>query len=178
MRLLIIGSSIMQLWPDPAAAFPQVAVRNAAIGGTTTGSWRELAGAVFAAEPADAVLLYAGSNDLNLEIDPAVIIANTLAIRARLPVSMAWLGILRCPQKMAMVPQIALIQQSVAAQLPDGDLIVDGSPALADGDRYNPACFLDDGLHLTGLGYRQLEAVIVPPLRAWLVGLQRQAAAG
>ncbi len=172
MRLLLLGSSIMQGWSDALASFPGHQVVNRAIGGTTAAQWRGWIAEHLAAGPCDRVLLYCGSNDLNAGATAEGVIGDVLAIRATLArlrpgLPLAWLTVMRCPQKLPRWADIDRINATVAAGLPACDRVVDLNAVLATADVADPR-YQEDALHLTAAGYADFAAQVRRDLAGWI----------
>jgi len=171
--ILMAGSSIFELWTTAAELAPGFQVCNRAVGGTHTSYWTEHIREVLAADSPVAVLFYCGSNDLNFDVPPAMILENVrqvrAAVRETLPAAgFAYFGIIKAPQKAGKWELIDRLNADVRAGLPEGDLYVDTNRVFFREGKPVVSCFLEDGLHLTAEGYQALTSFARPLVRTWL----------
>lgn len=80
-KILLVGSSIFELWANAATVAPGAAVINRAVGGTITSYWKAKLADVLASVSPDVVLFYCGSNDINNCVSGEEIVANTVRCR-------------------------------------------------------------------------------------------------
>ena len=174
--LLLIGSSIMEHWFNPAALAPSPAWRvvNRAIGGTTTAYWAEHLPAVLAAENPDAVLAYVGSNDFAQAIPAATIAQNLRICRDYVRIQnkntlFGYLGIIKAPQRLGKFPGITVANAAARAVLDPSDFWFETDPVFLHPDGAPvTAHYVEDGLHLTPAAYEAFTAALNPSLRPWL----------
>ena len=167
LRLLMVGSSIFEQWPNPAAAFPGCEVTNAAVGGTQTTDWIEkLPGCLDQHRP-DVLSLYCGSNDLADGRDADRVVDNLCRLRAQLSdhdpaAGMIYFNVIQCPARREMWETVRRVNQRFREALPNGDTVVNTNTIFLDDQLTppdnTPGMFLDDGVHLTAKGYFILAA--------------------
>jgi len=69
-KVLMIGSSFFQFWPDAAKDFAPIDVLNMGIGGTQIHNWTDYLDTTVAPYAPRGLIIYAGSNDFNIKTDP------------------------------------------------------------------------------------------------------------
>lgn len=181
--VVFLGDSITQGWGDDLSAyFGQMKVANRGISGDTTrGMLIRLQQDVLTLKPT-AVVLLAGTNDLEEKAEPAVIVGNIKLILAGLKAHRADLPVLLCKVfpssagKARPADKIQAINQLLAELVrdqPQVTLVETYKPfADAAGDAL-PAEF-PDLLHPNQAGYQKWAAAIRPVLATW--GLTETAA--
>ena len=170
--ILLLGSSIMEQWSNAGQALAPHRVNNRAIGGTTTSDWLRLMQPIVAESKADRIIFYVGSNDKNQAASPEQVIRQSLRLRSQLSECMpalpvAWIGIMRCPQKLAHWQRIDEINSTIAQGLEAADCMVDVNPGLACSTSGDPRYVADD-LHLSDFGYSAFSRQISAQLAGWL----------
>ena len=156
LDILLVGSSIFEQWPDPAAAAPGRSLRNAAIGGTQTADWLDrLAPALEAHRPRE-VWCYVGSNDFANGVVADVIERNVVRLAAMVESAGAgfvYFAVMKCPAKRPIWPTIDAYHARLARQL--SRPIVDLNAAV-EGQR---GMYQIDGVHLHGAAYDRIAEV-------------------
>lgn len=172
--VLIVGSSIFEQWTTVGDALPGFSARNAAVGGTTTAYWVAHLPPLLAETAPCAVLFYCGSNDLNIEVPEARIVANLERCFAQIPegVPLAYCGIIKAPQKRGKWELIERINQQARALLPTTGLYLEANTVFFPDGAPQEAFFVEDGLHLTDAAYSALGGYAAPLLASWLNGVQ------
>ena len=166
-RLLMVGSSIFEQWVNPAVAFPNCSVVNAAIGGTQTDDWLDRLPDALNQHRPDVLALYCGSNDLARGQSPETVIGNTRRLRELLTgydaaAPMLYFNVIQCPAKLDYWDQVQRVNAAVRELLHPGDTVVDPNAVFVDHQldppQNTPCVFQDDGVHLTAKGYHLLSA--------------------
>ena len=172
--LLLIGSSIMEVWHNFSSLMPGWQVVNRAIGGTTTTYWVERLAAILAEEQPDAVFCYVGSNDVATGASTDDVGEGFRRIREILTaydssIPFACLAIIKAPQRVGRFDEIAAANETERKALQPGDLWIDSDPFFLTADDAPIARhYVEDGLHLTTDAYLELTRHISPDLRDWL----------
>ena len=172
--LLLIGSSIMEVWHNFSSLMPGWQVVNRAIGGTTTTYWVERLAAILAEEQPDAVFCYVGSNDVATGASTDDVGEGFRRIREILTaydssIPFACLAIIKAPQRVGRFDEIAAANETERKALQPGDLWIDSDPFFLTADDAPIARhYVEDGLHLTTDAYLELTQHVAPDLRDWL----------
>ena len=173
-KLLLIGSSIMEVWHNFSSLMPGWHVVNRAIGGTTTTYWVERLAAILAEEQPDAVFCYVGSNDVATGASTDDVGEGFRRIREILTaydsnIPFACLAIIKAPQRLGRFDEIAAANAMERKALQPGDLWIDSDPFFLTADDAPIARhYVEDGLHLTTDAYLELTRHVATDLRDWL----------
>ena len=173
--VLFVGSSSIRLWPT-AERFPRLTVINRGFGGSHISDVNHyLEAAVLKYAPA-VVVFYAGDNDIQAGKPPQRVVADYQQFVRRVQAARADTDIIYIPIKpsVARWDKWPLIQETNAAIRTLGDAnprlhyadVVSGM--LGTDGRPRPELLVEDGLHMTPLGYdiwtdvvgRTIEAVL------------------
>ena len=169
--VLFVGSSSIRLWHTLAADFPEVPTINRGFGGS------QIADSVYFAEQLvgpyrpQAVVMYAGGNDLAdgkspTEVRDAFGAFVTQVRRWAGQVPFAYLSIKPNLSRRRQLPRIrqanGLIRACAAAR--GVDFLDVHAPMLGADGQADPRWFGDDGLHLNAAGYALWTSVV----RDWL----------
>ena len=184
--LVLIGSSILRLWPAAAlreAFGPELAaagIANQAFGGSVTEEVLRAAPAKVVRLRPQVVVYYAGSNDVYAGLPPSVPIANfqafaALVLRDLPRAAIVYISVILSPAQAlsGRAAAVAAVNEGVAA-------FAAAEPRVTfldvNGIFQNPAGLFDPGdlHHLTARAYGELGALLRPPVeRLW-----REACAG
>ena len=175
-KLLLTGSSIMELWSEPETLAPDWRVVNRAVGGTTVSYWVEHLAGVLADERPEAVLAYVGSNDIGSGAVAETVIGGVRQcleiVRAYSPsLPFGYLAIIKAPARLSRFDDIASANAGIRALLSPSDLWLESDPVFLSGGKPVARFFADDDLHLNADAYKALTASIRPGLGAWLARL-------
>lgn len=153
-----LGSSSIHKWTSLQSDMAPWIAKNRGVDGALIDEVRQRFTAQTAMTPPEAIVLYAGENDLARGLSPQNVVAqlDTLVgtVQARLPrVPLFVVSLKPSPTRWPMRPQQRAVNAVLAAQARDhGFTYVDIAPDLfvhgALGDYYQP-----DGVHLTPPGY-------------------------
>ena len=127
--VLLVGSSIFEVWENTENLLPGYRVINRAVGGTITSYWVEHLSEVLMDETPDAVLFYCGSNDINDGIPEKVILKNFSQCRNIVhsyssDALFAYFSIIKAPQKNGKWEWIDRLNTMIQNQLQAKDLYV------------------------------------------------------
>ena len=179
--IVLIGSSIFELWYNFDKAFPGRKVRNLAIGGTTTRDWQEetLLPLLRRENPGE-IILYVGSNDI-LVHEEEEIKRNLLAIRDSIythnpRIGFAYFSIIKAPGKWEQWDKIDRINSWFRNSLKRDDLFYDTDRVFFDDARLREDFFLEDLTHHPRIAYDALVTDVTGFLTDWLD--QREAQRG
>lgn len=179
--VLVVGSSIMQMWTHIAADLAPTPILNHGVSGSRTSEW--LPGApqghwetkVLNLKPA-ALIYYCGSNDINASRPLEETFKNTIDFITRFwnacpDVPVLYLSVIRAPQKKSdgFADEVDALN-AIIRKWAEGEprvRFLDVNPALVDaaGNPLDAGYFVADQLHLTDLGYRKMSELVRPALR-------------
>ena len=174
-KVLLAGSSSLDLWYSAPQAFSPFEVVNMAISGSTTVQWLEWYEKMVVAYKPSAVVLYVGANDLgngkskSAEENAANTITLIRKIRSRLPdVPIYYVGICPCHARPKAWPLIKisnhLVKQFCMLKKDIYYLDVASAACLPDGTP-NPDYFKPDRLHPNDAGYLIWKRVVAGAVR-------------
>ncbi len=161
-RVVFYGSSTFTRWPDMARSFPQVEAINRAFGGSTLAACAWFFGRVVPPHRPDALLLYAGDNDLGdgRTAEEVVLFYDHLMASVAAacgPIPVCFVGIKPSPARLYLRDSIAYandcICQRIAAAGPPHSFLDLSALMLDERGRPRPVLFEADGLHLSPRGY-------------------------
>ena len=162
--LLFVGSSTIRLWPDLAARFAPRPVVQRGFGGSTLAEVVQHRTLLFDPHRPDALVVYAGENDVAEGAAPEAVIARWRALRAALagtPAGAApvvFIELKPSPARFELWPRMAAVNAAMrvlGTHRPDA--FVDTAGFVLDG-RGLPRreLFADDSLHFAAPGYVEL----------------------
>jgi len=173
-KVVFYGSSTFTRWLGLAQDFPQVQALNLGFGGSTLAACAWFFERVVPRQQPDALLVYAGDNDLGDGRTPEEVVLFfeqlLAASRARLgAIPLCFIAIKPSPARLYLRDNIeranALIRQRIAALGPPC-YFLDLYPAMLDGAGLpQRALYEADGLHLSPAGYAQWQPAIAQQLR-------------
>ncbi|WP_210513729.1 GDSL-type esterase/lipase family protein [Hymenobacter terricola] len=161
-KVVFYGSSTFTRWPGLAQSFPQVQTVNLGFGGSTLAACAWFFRQLVPRQQPDALLLYAGDNDLGDGRTPEEVVlfyehlmASITATLGGIPV--CFIGIKLSPARLHLRASVTYandcIRQRIAATGPP-HYYLDVNAAMLDGRDQPPlALFEADGLHLSPQGY-------------------------
>ena len=174
--ILFVGSSIFRRWTNLTEQMAPLPVLNRAFGGSRTGDQLARFAQLIPPYAPKVIVYYCGSNDINADEMPAVIVANFRAFAERVhasfpPTRVVFASIIRAPQKMERWDRVdaanALIRDFCAKD--PRLLFIDVNPAVFDiAGKPRMDLYLDDKLHYLPPAYVEFTAIIKPVLtRVW-----------
>jgi lysophospholipase L1-like esterase len=175
LKIVLVGSSIIQQWGQPKGLPSSIQVVNRGRGGTTAKEWIRWLGDLLEEEQPDALLLYFGSNDINQghtvdEIKHHIAECIHLLHHHSHGCPLAWFDIIKAPQKADKFEMVDDINSEVSQYLYRGDLRILTNDVFLKGDDPIAFYFVEDQLHLTPGAYEALSLHAVPRLVTWLEG--------
>lgn len=162
--IVFYGSSSFRLWHDMAAYFPGYNVVNHGFGGSTLADCNEYFDRLVAAVEPQAIVLYAGDNDLGDGSSPEQVLERLrwFVTRKRETLGdtpMAYVSIKISPARFAIMHGIAytnrLIERALAAER-DVRFVDVTRRMVGRGMMPLLGCYTDDPLHMNREGYRIL----------------------
>lgn len=180
-KVVFYGSSTFTGWPGLAACFPRIQAVNLGFGGSTLAACAWFFEQLVPAHRPDALLLYAGDNDLGdgRTAEEVVLFFDHLlaTVRDRLgAIPVGFVAIKPSPARQSLRAVIeranASIRQRVAAAGPPLHYLDLYAPMLDAHGLPRPALYAADGLHLSPQGY----ALWQHEIGAWLDQLPAQRA--
>jgi lysophospholipase L1-like esterase len=172
-KVVFYGSSTFTYWPKLVQAFPQVQAVNMAFGGSTLAACAWFFKQVVPPQQPDAIMLYAGDNDLGDGRNPEEVVLFYEHLRAAIlaelgPIPVCFVSIKLSPTRLHLRPKIEFVNQCISqriAALGPPHYFLNLYPLMLDAQG-NPQVdlFSGDGLHLSPAGYvlwqREIEAQI------------------
>lgn len=168
--VVFVGSSSFRLWPRLADSFPAHSVINRGFGGCHLSDINHHFHRTVGRHQPRLVLVYAGDNDLADGKSPATVAADFARFRVLLhthvpDATAAFVAIKPSPSRTALLSFQREANQLIADQIrsdPTWTFLDAATPLLGPDGRPDPACFVQDQLHLSPEGYRRWTAVIQP----------------
>jgi lysophospholipase L1-like esterase len=176
--VVFVGSSSIRRWEGLSRDFADYAPIQRGVGGAQLGEVARFTRDLVVRYAPRAVVVYAGTNDLALDVAPAVALDRFRCLRHRLGEGLGWttpvlfVGVVPNPSRWARWSTARSFNAAVAALAADdpGLVYVDGAtPFLATGSPPDASLFVSDGLHLSARGYDLWRA----PIRAALEAVAR-----
>ena len=175
--VLLIGSSILRLWPDPETDLGGAwVVDNQAFGGSVTAEVLEEMGPRVEQRGPRVVVYYCGSNDLMAGIEPSEAFANfaTFAKRLRgaLPrTELLYVSVIRSPAQILLgnLPEVDEFNGRVrgfCAERAGATFVGVGSVFETEGGQPRPQLFTEDFHHLRSMAYQKLGEFLQPHVAA------------
>jgi lysophospholipase L1-like esterase len=158
--VLFVGSSSIRLWPT-AERFPRLTVINRGFGGSHISDVNYHLDATVLKYAVDIIVFYAGDNDIQAGKTPARVLADYQQFVERVHAAKSETDIIYIPIKpsVARWDKWPVIQEANAAvrtytegnpRLHYADVV---PPMLGADGRPRPELLVEDGLHMTPLGY-------------------------
>lgn len=168
-RVVFYGSSTFTRWPKLAKCFPQLEAVNLGFGGSTLAACAWFFEQLVPRQQPDALLIYAGDNDLGdgRTAEEVILFYDHLmaSIRAAFGgIPVVFVAIKLSPARLYLRPSVeyanACIRQRIEEAGP-AHYYLDINPRMVDGrGQPQPALFEADGLHLSPQGYAVWQAEI------------------
>ncbi len=171
--ILLVGSSSIGLWKNPAQDFPGFDIIQRGFGGAQIADVIAVADRIILPYRPRQILLYAGDNDIASGKSPEQVLQDLKSlvadIHAKLPkAQISFISIKPSPSRWHLADQVrkanALIQVYAAAAHPL-EFIDVFSPMLGSDGKPRPELFQADNLHLNRQGYDLWVKLIKPRLK-------------
>ncbi|MBC7920246.1 MAG: GDSL family lipase [Ferruginibacter sp.] len=167
-RVVFYGSSSVRLWDSLSPDFPAIQPLNLGFGGSTLAACAWFFERLVVPTRPDALLLYAGDNDLGDERHPEEVYllfcAMLTLVRQHFPaIPFTYLSIKPSPARWHLVDRIRFTNQIIAGKIATapGCHYVDVFTRMLNAHGYPQAdLFNADGLHLSRKGYRAWQQVL------------------
>lgn len=159
--VVFVGSSSIRMWNTLAEDFPDVATINRGFGGSRVRDSLFYADRIVTPYQPDAVVFYAGDNDLAEGRTPQQVCDDFAAfvrkvLAARPQARIGFVAIKPSPSRVALLPRIteanALVRAYAQAE-PGVDFLDVFTPMVDAKGTPRPELFLEDRLHMNGSGY-------------------------
>jgi lysophospholipase L1-like esterase len=168
------GSSTVRRWEHGMEALASHGLVQRGMGGARLFEIAGFADRLILAHSPSVVVVFAGTNDLadGLGVDATLNAWRCLASRiheAQPGTPFLWVGVTPTPARWSTWVEAAALNAAVAdfaAMHPDLYYVDTPSVFLATGGPPDSSLFLEDGLHLSPLGYSLWESVVLPELAA------------
>lgn len=171
--VLFVGSSSIRLW-DLAASWPDTSTINNGFGGSTLADSIHWFDTVIAPYQPSAIVIYAGDNDISKGLSPSEVEQDftTLAdriVEAHPDVPVVFIAIKPSRKRWEMWPTMKEANDLVAAACArrENFHFADiAAPMLADEQPPATAWFVEDGLHLSEMGYARWTEIVKTAISA------------
>ncbi|MEZ4407842.1 MAG: GDSL-type esterase/lipase family protein [Polyangiales bacterium] len=173
--VVFVGSSSIRRWAGLARSFSDYDPIQRGMGGAQLAEVAVHARALVSVHDPRAVVVFAGTNDIDAGVSPSVVFDRLRCLRWRLGRELGWdrpvlfVGVTPTRARWSQWPSASAFNAS-AASLADGDpglRYVDVAPAfLATGSPPDASLFVSDGLHLSESGYALWHRAIRSALEA------------
>ncbi len=176
--VVFAGSSSIRRWEWLARDFADYAPIQRGIGGAQLGEIAGFARELVVRYAPRAAVVYAGTNDLAVDVAPSIVLDRFRCLRHRIGDGLGWttpvlfVGVVPTPSRWAAWSTARAFNASVEALAADDPGLVyvdEATPFLATGSPPDASLFVSDGLHLTERGYALWNA----PIRAALESVAR-----
>lgn len=173
--LLFVGSSTIRRWEGLRAAWADGSALQRGFGGAQLGEVAQQADRLVVAHDPRAIVVFAGTNDIDAGVDPEVVVERVRCLRARVGVGLGedrpllFLGITPSPARWTQLAAQTAVNEAVAAAAEgDAGLVYVDIPAafLATGSPPEARLYAADGLHLSAEGYALFQSVLRPAVEA------------
>lgn len=169
--VLFVGSSSIRGWPT-AESFPDIPVVNRGFGGAHISDVNHSARRIVVKYAPSAIVFYAGDNDVAAGKSPQRVFEDYQAfvdlVHEALPSTpILFLPIKPSLSRWALWGQMAAANSLVRAHSEEHPLLlyVDiATPMLGHDGNPRPALFVEDGLHMTAMGYALWTRIVAPYL--------------
>jgi lysophospholipase L1-like esterase len=173
--VMLYGSSSFRLWTNAAAQFPHVDLLNRGFGGSQLSDLNEFFTRLVVPAAPRLLLIYGGDNDLAAGKSPEQVLLDfqqlISLVREHLPnTRVGFVAIKPSPSRLSLLAAQNDANRRVrryARSLRRVDFLDVASPLLRADGTPDPACFLDDRLHLNGAGYDRWLEVLGPYVQRW-----------
>lgn len=173
--LVFAGSSSVRRWEDFARTYHDRTPLQRGFGGAQLGEVAQRTHDLVTRHDPQAVILFAGTNDVEAGVDPTVVVERFRCFRQRVGQELGWdrpvlfVGITPTPARWDSWEQAAEVNAAVQAIAEDdaGVVYVDVPTAfLATGSPPQGDLFVGDQLHLSSAGYALWDSVLHPAVEA------------
>jgi hypothetical protein len=169
--VVFVGSSSIRRWEGLVLAYSDYSPLQRGFGGAQLGEVAHFADELVVRHAPRAVVLFAGTNDVNAGVAPTVVVDRFRCFRYRIGHGLGWhvpvvfVGITPTPARWAEWPQASAVNAAIA-QLAVSDPAISYAdvPAafLATGSPPKASLFAPDQLHLSAEGYALWDQVLRP----------------
>lgn len=174
--LVLVGSSTARRWEGWARAYADHRPVQRGFGGAQLGEVAKSAADLVLRHGPRGVVVYAGTNDIAVGVDPTVVFDRFRCLRARVAegapsATLFFISILPTPARWSQWEDASAVNAAVAAldAADPGLVYVDAAtPFLATGSPPDDSLFVADGLHLSEAGYALLDEALRPAVDAVL----------
>lgn len=169
--MVFVGSSSIRRWEGLAQAYTDHSPLQRGFGGAQLGEVAFFADDLVIRHNPRAVVVFAGTNDVNAGVAPNVVVDRFRCLRYRVGLELGWtrpivfIGITPTPARWSEWPQSSQVNDAVAtiAAADPGVHYVDiATPFLATGSPPDSSLFALDQLHLSDAGYALWNDAIRP----------------
>lgn len=172
-KVILIGSSIFELWYNYKEAFKGFNAVNRAIGGTQTIHWQEKdLLPILQEETPDIVIMYCGSNDM-FELDEETTKTNVIKSRKLIgqynpAIKFAYFSIIKAPGKKEIWSKVERVNAYIKENLNPRDYFYDFNSIFFENNTLIDELFLEDLTHHPDKAYDKLVIDVVPKMKNWL----------
>jgi lysophospholipase L1-like esterase len=156
------GSSSIRLWMTLAEDFDDVPVINLGFGGSTLAACAHYVERLVVPCRPKALIVYAGENDLGDNASPDAVVASFRELHAKVGhyldgTPFGYLSIKPSPSRWPVIERIREVNRRIAAEIetrPQSIFVDVHRPMLHDDGTPRRELWAEDGIHMTGAGYR------------------------
>ncbi len=161
-KVVFYGSSSIRLWETLPHDFPQIQAVNLGFGGSTLAACSWFFERVVLPQQPEALILYAGDNDLGDGRHPEEVLLFFQTIHSKLrrncgSIPFSFISIKPSPARWNIVEQIRYTNQLIRQELAQGEnnhYIDIFHPMLSGSNSPRRELYTEDGLHLSLAGYQ------------------------
>lgn len=173
--VVFVGSSTLRRWEGLARAYTDHTPLQRGFGGAQLAEVARSCQDLVVRHDPRAVVVFAGTNDVDAGVDAQVVVERFRCLRQRLAAALGadrplvFVGITPTPARWSQWEQASAVNQAVAAlaEEDDGVWYADTPTAfLATGSPPDASLFVEDGLHLSDAGYALWDSVLRPVVEA------------
>lgn len=173
--VVFVGSSSIRRWETLAHSYTDYSPLQRGVGGAQMGEVAKYAHELVGRHNPRAIVLYAGTNDIDAGVDPSVVVERFRCFRHRIGQELGWdrpivfIAITPNPARWNQWPKANAVNEAIAALAKDDPALFYAdvaTPFLATGSPPDASLFVADQLHSSPKGYEKWNQVIRPVVEA------------
>lgn len=169
--VVFVGSSSIRRWEDLARSYTDYSPLQRGFGGTQMGEVAHYAHELVGRHNPRAIVVFAGTNDIDANVDPNVVVDRFRCFRYRVGQELGWerpivfIAITPNPARWMQWPKAKKVNDAIAtiASTDPAVYFADvATPFLATGSPPDASLFVSDQLHLSAAGYTLWNSALRP----------------
>lgn len=173
--VVFVGSSSIRRWENLAHAYTDFSPLQRGFGGTQLGEVALYAHELVGRHNPRAIVLFAGTNDVDAGVAPSVVVDRFRCFRYRIGQELGWnrpivfIGITPNPARWNQWPNANAVNEAIAAIASSDPAVYYAdvaTPFLATGSPPKTSLYVADQLHLNAAGYELWNSAIRPVVEA------------